>query len=203
MSDLWFNESSMGPDRDLVKGKAKVGGMRKRALPRTAGTRRRRLWRLLASLAAVVAALAAAGQASPCLALDNAATRATLKDLPGVYLMVEDVRLEIEEDGLTRNEIHQTALKRLESAGIRLLSEAEWRDIPGSPWLYLYAHVMRREFVEERVYVFNISIELKQKAALARTPDAEPVFATTWEPVHPGEERLHRGHSKGHRALPR
>jgi len=128
----------------------------------------------------LMAAMVVWGFTSPCLALDNVATRATLKGLAGVYLMVEDLRLEIEEDGLTRNEIHQTAWERLESGGIPLLSEEEWHETPGSPWLYLYAHVMRREFVDERVYIFNISIELKQKAKLAVTPDADPVFVTTW-----------------------
>ncbi len=127
-------------------------------------------------------ALAAApvGYARPCSALDNDKTRASLEGLPGVYLVVEDLRLEIEEDGLTRNEIHGLAEKLLTSAGIRLLSEAEWQEMPGSPWLYLYAHVMRREYVDERVYVFNISVEVKQQVRLARAPEAEPVHATTW-----------------------
>ncbi len=130
---------------------------------------------LLLALTVVLAA-----HAEPCLALDNDKTRASLEGLPGMYLVVEDLRLEIEEDGLTRNEIHGLAEKLLTSAGIRLLSEAEWQETPGSPWLYLYAHVMRREYVEERVYVFNISVEVKQQVRLARAPEAEPVYATTW-----------------------
>ena len=129
-------------------------------------------------LALTVALLA--GHAAPCNALDNDKTRVSLEGLPGVYLVVEDLRLEIEEDGLTRNEIHGFAEKLLTSAGIRVLSEAEWQETPGRPWLYLYAHVMRREYVDERVYVFNISIEVKQQVRLARAPEAEPVHATTW-----------------------
>jgi hypothetical protein len=144
------------------------------------GASNTRARRLAGFSVGLMVAMALWGFTSPCSALDNAKTRATLKGLAGVYLMVEDLRLEIEEDGLTRNEIHQTAWDRLESGGIRLLSEEEWRETPGSPWLYLYAHVMRREFVDERVYIFNISIELKQKAKLAVAPDADPVFVTTW-----------------------
>jgi len=132
-------------------------------------------WLLLALTVAVLA-----GHAEPCRALDNDKTRLSLKGLPGVYLMVEDLRLEIEEDGLTRNEIHGLAQELLSSAGIRLLSETEWQETPGRPWLYLYAHVMRREYVDERVYVFNISIEVKQQVRLARAQEAEPLHATTW-----------------------
>jgi hypothetical protein len=125
-------------------------------------------------------AVAMAGHARPGHALDNDRTRASLEGLPGVYLVVEDLRLEIEEDGLTRNEIHGTAKELLSKAGIRLLTEAEWLEAPGRPWLYLYAQVMRREYVQERVYLFNISIEVKQQVELVRTTDAEPVHATTW-----------------------
>ncbi|MCF8062011.1 MAG: hypothetical protein K9M82_05800 [Deltaproteobacteria bacterium] len=133
-----------------------------------------------AGLLLLVLAVALAGYAVPCHGLDTDKTRASLEGLPGVYLMVEDLRLEIEEDGLTRNEIHGFAKKLLTSAGIRLLSEEEWQETPGRPWLYLYAHVMRREYVEERVYLFNISIEVKQQVRLSRAPDAEPIYATTW-----------------------
>ena len=115
----------------------------------------------------------------PAGAVDNERTRQTLRGLQGVYVVVEDLRLEIEEEGLTRNEIHKTAVEALGTAGIPVLSEEAWQEAPGSPWLYLYAHVMRREFVDERVYVFNTSIEVKQKVSLERAPE-EDVFATTW-----------------------
>jgi len=170
----------MGLKKVRVKQKVASLWASKRQQDRVAEARRGAPWGRLAFIAVAVAVMAVAGSASPCLALDNATTRATLKGLPAVYLMVEDLRLEIEEEGFTRNEMDQIARKLLESAGVRLIPEAEWLDMPGSPWLYLYAHVMRREFVEERVYVFNISVELKQKATLARAPDGEPVFVTTW-----------------------
>lgn len=120
------------------------------------------------------------GAVSPCHALDNEKTRASLRGIPGFYLVVEDLRVEIEEDGLTRNEIHRIAGEHLTAAGIRLLSGAEWEETPGSPWLYLYAHVMRRGHGDDRVYVFNISVEVKQRVNLAEKPDSEEIHATTW-----------------------
>lgn len=118
--------------------------------------------------------------AAPGSAMDNNQTRPTLKGLTGVHIIIEDLRLEIEEAGLTRDLINKLARQKLGSADIALLSEQEWRETPGNPWLYIYAHVMKREFVEERVFIFNISIELKQKVVLVRTQDRQPVFATTW-----------------------
>jgi len=117
---------------------------------------------------------------APAESVDNERTRQTLRGLEGVYVVVEDLRLEIEEEGLTRNEIHKMAVETLGAAGVPVLSEDAWQEAPGSPWLYLYAHVIRREFVEERVFVFNLSIELKQKVNLTRAPEEEDVFATTW-----------------------
>ena len=170
----------MGPKKHGVKKKERFPGIWDGQKRRFAEIRMGTLGGCLGIIALAIAVMALNGPAQPCLALDNATTRATLKGLPGVYLMVEDIRLEIEEDGFTRDEMDQLARKHLESAGVRLIPEEEWRDLPGSPWLYLYAHVMRREFVEERVYIFNISIELKQKATLARMPQEDPVFVTTW-----------------------
>ncbi len=120
------------------------------------------------------------GIVSPCHALDNEKTRASLRGLPGFFLMVEDVRVDIEDDGLTRNDIHGLAEKFLTDAGIKLLSRDAWRETPGSPWLYLYAQVMRRGYGDDRVYVFRISIEAKQRVTLAGRPESEEIHATTW-----------------------
>jgi hypothetical protein len=118
--------------------------------------------------------------ALPALAMDNDQTRPTLKGIAGVHVVVEDLRLEIEEAGLTRDLIAKLAQDKLGSAGIKILSDEEWRETPGNPWLYIYAHVMRRELVKEKVFIFNIDIELKQKVLLVRIQDRQPVFATTW-----------------------
>ncbi len=125
-------------------------------------------------------AFAVIGPVSTSYALDNEKTRASLSGLPGFYLVVEDLRVEIEEDGLTRNEIHAFAGKLLADAGIRLFSMDEWQEAPGSPWIYLYAHVMRRGYGDDRVYVFNISVEVKQRVNLAGKPGSEEIHATTW-----------------------
>jgi hypothetical protein len=111
--------------------------------------------------------------------LDNAQTRISLRGLEGIYVILEDLKPDVEEDGLTRRQIEVEIMKRLKTAGIKTLSEEEWRKEQGWPWLYVYAHIIKKVFVEKEVYIFHISFELKQKVTLVRDPDRE-VFATTW-----------------------
>jgi len=117
---------------------------------------------------------------TPLQAMDNNQTRRTLSGISGVHVVVEDLRLEIEEAGLTRDNIHKLAQDKLRIAEISVLNEGQWAETAGNPWLYVYAHVMKRRMVEEDVYIFNISLELKQKVLLVRTQERTPVFATTW-----------------------
>ena len=111
--------------------------------------------------------------------LDNAQTRASLRGLEGIYVIIEDFKPEIEKDGLSRRQTELEIMKRLKAAGIETLSEEEWKKENGRPWLYVYAHVIKKVFMDKEVYIFNVSFELKQKVTLLRDPDRE-VFATTW-----------------------
>lgn len=142
--------------------------------------RRIRPFKLASGLLLSFMAIALAAPVSKCLALDNEKTRASLRGLPGFFLMVEDVRVEIEEEGLSRNEIYRYAEEYLSNAGIRVLSAEEWGETPGNPWLYLYPQVIRRGFGDERTFVFRISIEVKQRVELAERPVSEEIHATTW-----------------------
>ena len=111
--------------------------------------------------------------------LDNAQTRTSLRGLQGIYVIVEDLKPEVEKDGLTRRQIEMEVMERLKTAGIKSLSEEEWKKEEGWPWLYVYPHIIKKVFVEKEVYIFHVSFELKQKVTLLRDPDKE-VFATTW-----------------------
>ena len=55
--------------------------------------------------------------------LDNAQTRTSLRGLEGIYVIVEDLKPDVEEDGLTRRQIEVEVMKRLKTAGIKMLSE--------------------------------------------------------------------------------
>jgi hypothetical protein len=116
---------------------------------------------------------------SRAYALDNEQTRPSLRDLTGVYVIMEDLKPDVERDGLNSGELHSDIENRLKEAGIKVLSGRAWREEEGRPWLYVYPHVLRREFYARMVYVFSISVEFKQQVSLVRNPSVE-VFATTW-----------------------
>ena len=91
---------------------------------------------------------------SSVFAVKQKLSQPTFGGLEGVYLAVEDLNPEIEQDGLTTNHIKGDVEQRLRLAGIKVLSEEEWKKEKGSPYLYVNAHIMK---VMNGVYVFNIS----------------------------------------------
>jgi hypothetical protein len=101
-------------------------------------------------------------------AADEELSRATLRGLKGVYVAVEDLDPEIERDGLTRSQIQTDVKLKLRQAGIKVLSEEEWKREKGSPYLYVNAHIMK---VMNGVYIFNITTEFIQEVHLVRNSD--------------------------------
>ena len=101
-------------------------------------------------------------------AADEELSRATLCGLKGVYVAVEDLDPEIERDGLTRDQIYSDVESKLRQAGIKVLSEEEWKLEKGSPYLYVNAHIMK---VMNGVYIFNITTEFIQEVHLVRNSD--------------------------------
>ena len=100
----------------------------------------------------------------------------TFGGLEGVYLAVEDLNPEIEQDGLTTNHIKGDIEQRLRLAGIKVLSEEEWKKEEGSPYLYVNAHIMK---VMNGVYVFNISTAFIQEVHLVQRSHIK-VPASIW-----------------------
>jgi hypothetical protein len=96
--------------------------------------------------------------------------------LKGVYFAVEELNPEIERDGLTTNQIKGDVEQRLGLAGIKVLSEEEWKKEKGSPYLYVNAHIMK---VMNGVYVFNISTAFIQEVHLVRSSHIK-VPASIW-----------------------
>jgi hypothetical protein len=134
------------------------------------------------------------------MALDNEKTRLTMKGLKGVYVVVEDLDLKIEGEGLGREQLQKGAELELGKAGIRILSEEEWRNEEGEPWLYIYVHVVKKLLQKKAVYIFHISIELKQKVRLLRESGGE-VFATTWSKAVLGKSGELKDVEKGLKAM--
>ena len=103
--------------------------------------------------------------------------RQSLKDLPGVYLIVEELDEIIEENGLSRNEIESDVKKKLQKADIEILSEKEMQKTPGMPWLYVS---IGSGTLNRNLLVYTINMELVQSVMLVR--DAGILCnASTWK----------------------
>jgi hypothetical protein len=110
--------------------------------------------------------------------IDTEESRATLRGLQGVWVIVDNLGLDVEQAGLTQNQIQTDVELRLRKAGIRILTRQETLSIPGRPWLYVGV-----ETHESRgrpgLYPFVLSLELWQLVYLARDPNVA-TQAPTW-----------------------
>jgi hypothetical protein len=103
--------------------------------------------------------------------------KGTLRGLKGVEVVIALPGSESERGGLTASQLQTDVELRLRNAGILVLTKEERTSTPGSPYLYVNAHVRGTRF---GVYMFTITVQLTQKAILKRNPSAE-ASVTTWE----------------------
>jgi hypothetical protein len=116
------------------------------------------------------------GISSPTVrAQDSESTRATLKGITAVYVVVEELRDSAKVLGLTKDAIRTDVELKLRLAGIRVVETTEeWAKLTGSPFLYVNVNVL-----DGSARVANVEVELDQDALLARNGE----FAsgvTTW-----------------------
>ncbi len=103
--------------------------------------------------------------------------RDALKGLEGVYVLIEPIRSEAQEDGLTDDLLQTDVELQLRKAGIRVLTKEECFETPGAPYLYINVNTVKFKNLE--LYSFNIKIELTQYIHLERDPTIT-IPADTW-----------------------
>ena len=114
----------------------------------------------------------------PVMGYDSEHTRASLKGISGVQVLVEGFDENDKNAGFDTR-IFQTAMElKLRLAGIQVLTEKEWLAAPGSPLLYLNLnpHILRER---GPIFPFAINLRLVQKIRLVRDPSIE-VSGATW-----------------------
>ena len=82
------------------------------------------------------------------LSLAHAASpdqRESLRGLPGVQVLIEDIRPNAQADGLSQEAIRTAVELILRSSGIRVLTQSERSEMPSKP--YLYVHEIGRAHV--------------------------------------------------------
>jgi hypothetical protein len=95
--------------------------------------------------------------------------RDALCGLQGFPVIVAPLGREIEQEGLTKEQLQTDTEQRLRIAGIKVVSLREAVQVEGSPYFYLNVRVDK---LKSGCYSFSISTELIQGAS--------PLWETTW-----------------------
>ena len=103
--------------------------------------------------------------------------RDTLRGLPGVWVVVEQLPSALERTGLTQGHVHQEAEDKLRKAGVKILTQEECWQTPGMPWLYLTIALFK---ANETTYAVTIAATLNQEVTLTRNPQIK-TFGVTWD----------------------
>lgn len=105
----------------------------------------------------------------------QAVARDTLRGLTGVHVVVEELRPEAVDDGLSKEAIEESVVQRLWDGGVRVLMEDQWTIAAGAPYLYLNVNAVK----SKDLYVYAVDLQLNQTVKLERLPSVA-VAATTW-----------------------
>jgi len=101
----------------------------------------------------------------------------SLRGLSGVRLLVTDLNPDAERGGLIKSDLQTDIESRLRKAGIRVLTEEEWRETPRAPLLYVKADALRGSNI---AYAYYINVQLYQRVSIEQTPNNISGFAATW-----------------------
>ena len=114
----------------------------------------------------------------PAMGVDTEYSRATLKGIEGMQVLVEDFT-EGEKNAGFDSRIFQTDVElKLRLAGIKVLTSAERLTTPGTPYLYLNVNPLDSK-TRNPPFSYSIGLEFYQVVLLARDPDIS-AHATTW-----------------------
>ncbi len=134
--------------------------------------KRRRL-----SLVVLAACTAGLGATTRLAAQDTDVTRATLKGLPGVCVVVDGIQPDAERDGLMKAAIQTDVEVQLRVAGIPVLTVEEMLKSVPRPFLRVQINTVSSK---ARLYAYSVHIGVDQLVLLK---NGQRAIATTWAPV--------------------
>jgi len=114
---------------------------------------------------------------SPTMVLGQ---RETLRGLQGIGVIVDMVRPEAEQLGLTREALQTDTDLQLRQYGIKVVSFLEMFTTPGVPVLYINANVKVRPGEIDPTVAVSLVVQLKQNVSLDRDPTIH-CKVPTWE----------------------
>jgi len=101
----------------------------------------------------------------------------SLSGVTGIFVLVEDLKDEVQRDGLSKEQIQTDVELRLQQSGIKVLSQKESVASPGAPYLYLRLNTYKAR--EISAYAFNVEVHFYQTVQLVRKP-AMTLSGVTW-----------------------
>ena len=117
---------------------------------------------------------------APGLAEDSEVSRATLRGMKAVRIIVEEFQPNLQKYtdrlGPTAVQIHRDVERKLRVGGIRVVEGDEWLKVPGRPVLYVSINTHE---TEKYSYAYDIKVELRQVVLLAAYPQIKSL-ANTW-----------------------
>ncbi|NIO20990.1 MAG: hypothetical protein GTN76_09680 [Candidatus Aenigmarchaeota archaeon] len=131
----------------------------------------------LVQLIFMLLALMELRSSKPAFAQDDDLNRQTLRGIQGVHIVIESLKPEISGDGLAEERLRVKTVKKLQAAGLKVLSETENQMTPGRPYIYVHSSVFKYRYFP--LYIYNNKIELVQDAYLVRTINIR-AEAVTW-----------------------
>ena len=116
--------------------------------------------------------------ATSAWAIDTPNERITLVGLTGVHLAFDEIGDEGERHGVSRARLQPEVERRLERAGLRVLTPTEALRSVGRPTLHLRISVLRVPDAAD-FHVYSIDLALRQQVWLVRDRAIES-YAVTW-----------------------
>src|SRR6266540_3720291 len=94
---------------------------------------------------------------------DGDFARATLRGLQGVYVLIEDVKPEMAQAGLTTQQLQTDVEEQLRQASMPVLTKDQAFRVQGAPYLYVYVHLLPHPM---GLTVYSSLVEVNQRALL-------------------------------------
>ena len=101
-----------------------------------------------------------------------------LSGLPGVKIRVELNKILL-EDGMQKRPIYLEVEERLRTAGIKVYTEKQWREVTGHPQLYIEVNASK---VQDNwpFFTFSVNVHLMQDVYIMRDNQTALHQASTW-----------------------
>ncbi len=126
----------------------------------------------------LIAALTLISLMAGSVAAQKDSEKESLRGLTNMFVLVEDIDLDAQKDGLVRHQIQKDVEQRVSAAGIRILSLREMYKTKGEPYLYININAAKSG---DGTYTYYVSVSFKQMAVLTRIENSQPRSITSWE----------------------